>query len=346
MTATPARADTPPELLPAVPTSPVDTAGRPRVGVYAGALDEVRWGYPTGFWHGQVRRALGRRRWFQAGFTDGDALTVARLSDDGLTGGAFLWRVDLRTGRDVLSTHVPGLPLANVKVGPLAGVGTDAFARLPHARVRLHRAEDGQPWRLEAFTPGHALEVSLDPAGGPVPLVLIGEAGPIDGIYAQRFVGLEVAGRLRLRSESAPLGANALGWLEYANGFYPKPLAWVTATISAPDFHVVLSDLEGIGGPSESAAWRGSLPRALGLARFSDWGGDGGLEVPREIAAPSELEADGPLRFEPRAIREVATGIGPSASRWRVAAGWFSGRVAGRPLDRMPGLIDVRTLGR
>jgi hypothetical protein len=333
-------------LLPAVPTSPVDGEGHPLVGVYAGALDEVRWGYPTGFWHGQVRRALGRRRWFQAGFTDGDALTVARLSDDGLTGGAFLWRVDLRTGRDLLATHVPGLPLANVKVGPIAGVGTDAFARLPHARVRLHRADADAPWRLDAFTPGHSLEASLDPAGGPIPMVLIGQAGPIDGIYAQRFVGLRVSGRVRLRSDMADLGANALGWLEYANGFYPKPIAWVTATMTAPGLHVVLSDLEGIGGPSESAAWHGELPRALGRARFSDWGGSGGLEVPTEIAPPSELEAGGPLRFEPRAVREVATGIGPSAARWRVAAGWFSGRVAGRVLDRVPGLIDVRTLGR
>jgi len=322
----------------------VDGDGRPIVGVYVGALDEVRWGYPSGFWHGQVRRALGRRRWFQAAFTDGPHLTVARISDDGLGGGAFVWRANLDDGREALNCHIPGLPLANVQVGPIAGTGCDAYARLPHARLRLHRAAAAEPWRLEAFLPGAAMEIALNPERAPTPLVMIGEAGPIDGIYAQRFVGLEASGHVRLRSEKKDI--KGIGWLEYANGFFPRPFAWATATISSPGFHIVLSDLDGVGGPTESAVWRETLPQAIGRARFDGWQGGPGEETPRTIHPPTELSDDGqPLTFEPRAVRELATGLGPSAVRWRFAAGWFSGQIGDKVLDRVPGLVEIRVLG-
>lgn len=333
--------------LPAVPPTPVDPAGHPLVGTYAGALDEVRWGYPTGFLRGQVRRALGRRRWFQATFIDGTNLTVSRISDDGLTGGAFVWRVDLHTGREAIHAHIPGLPLANVRVGPIAGVGTDAFARLPHARMRLRRPTESSPWHLEAFLPGSAIEVSLDAAHAPTPVVIIGEAGPIDGIYAQRYVGLQTLGHVRIGNDTKHIAADARGWLEYANGFYPKPFAWTTATFSHGDMHAVLSDIDGIGGPTDSAFWQGPTPRALSRTRFEAWSDFAGQPVPRRIMLPSEI-SDGRsgLSFEPRALKELSTGLGPSSMRWRYIAGRFSGVIAGATIADVPGLLEVRTLGR
>ncbi len=335
----------PDALLPAVPPSPVDAAGHPRVGVYAGALDEVRWGYPTGFLHGQVRRALGRRRWFQAGVMAGRRLVLVRISDDGLSGGAFVWSADLHDGRESLHVHIPGLPLANMRVGPMAGVGTDAFARLPHARVRLRRPDEASPWQLEAFVPGAAVALSLDASAAPTPVVIIGEAGPIDGIYSQRFVGLTTRGTLRLGSETTTLDADRRGWLEYANGFFPRPFAWSTATLSGPAFHAVLSDIDGIGGPTDSAWWTDTGPRAIGRSRFEAWSDFRGVPVPRRVVLPPELGA-GRLAFEPRVVRDLATGFGPSALRWRFAAGRFTGEIEGLPPEGIDGLLEVRALGQ
>ena len=179
------------------PEGPVAPDGSINRGRFAGALDEVRWGYPSGWLHGQVRRALGRKRWFQAGVFAGDLVVIVRLIDHGLAGSGLVWVAELDTGRTLLEHRVPGIPLANLAVGPFAGRGTDAHASLPLMRIRLYREPSSRAWELTAHMPGSAVSIGLDTHRAPTPVMFVGEPSPGNGVLIQRFVGL-FGGRCRV----------------------------------------------------------------------------------------------------------------------------------------------------
>ncbi len=331
------------------PDGPVGPAGEIRVGRYAGALDEVRWGYPTGWLHGQVRRALGRKRWFQAGVFTGDMVVVIRLVDHGLSGSGLVWVADLTTGRTLLEHRIPGIPLANLAVGPLAGRGAEAHVTLPLARIRLAREATSTAWELTAHVPGHAVSIGLDTRGAPTPMLLVGEPSPGNGVLMQRFVGLEARGTVRFRSEVKSLetaGVPAVGFLEYGNGFFPRPLMWSTALVvggRGPDAAPwsFVSDLPTFGDEGESAIWEGGVPRALGAAQLE--ASDG--REPWQIATADRALG---LRFQPRAVSSEVGGSGSTAMRHALVAGRFEGDIRTatgvRHIDA-PGLCEARSFG-
>lgn len=327
-----------------VPEGPVAAGGSIRVGRYAGALDEVRWGYPTGWLHGQVRRALGRKRWFQAAVFTRDLIVVVRLIDHGLAGSGLIWVADPGTGRTLLEHRLPGIPLANLAVGPLAGRGTDAHVTLPHARIRLFREASASAWELTAHVPGHALSIGLDTRRAPTPVMFVGEPVPGDGVLMQRFVGLEVRGTVRFRSEVKSLeapGQDAQGYLEYGNGFFPRPLMWSSALLAggAGTPWAFVSDLPVFGRDGESALWEGATPRALGMSALS------GSATSREPWRITTAAGRVSLWFQPRAICTETFGAGPAAMRHALVAGRFEGtvRTEGGPREiDAPGMCEAR----
>lgn len=346
-----------PELEP-VPQGPVGPAGEIRTGRYAGALDEVRWGYPEGWLRGQVKRALGRKRWFQAAVFTRDLIVVVRVVDQGLAGSGLVWVADPGTGRTLFEHRLPGIPLANLAVGPLAGRGTDAHVTLPHARIRLFREASASAWELSAHVPGHAISIGLDTRRAPIPVMFVGEPNPGDGVLMQRFVGLEVRGTVRLRSEVKSLeapGQDAQGYLEYGNGFFPRPLMWSSALLvgAADSPWAFVSDLPVFGRDGESALWDApmpegpavlgrplpSLPRALGAAALS--GSAESREPWRVTTAAGRVS----LWFQPRAICTERFGAGPTSMHHALVAGRFEGTVetaAGPRAIDAPGLCEAR----
>jgi len=346
-----------PELDP-VPEGPVAPGGMIRVGRYAGALDEVRWGYPQGWLKGQVKRALGRKRWFQAAVFTRDLVVVVRLVDHGLAGSGLVWVADPQTGRTLLEHRLPGVPLANLAVGPLAGRGTDAHVTLPHARIRLFREASASAWELTAHVPGHAVSVGLDTRRAPTPVMSVGEPNPGNPVLIQRFVGLEVRGTVRFRSEVRSLeapGQDAQGYLEYGNGFFPRPLMWSTALLvgGAQAPWAFVSDLPVFGPDGESALWDtprperaaepgaplASMPRALGAAALS------GSAESREPWRVTTAGGRVGLWFQPRAICTERFGAGPTAMHHALVAGRFEGTIetaAGPRTIDAPGLCEAR----
>lgn len=323
--------------FPAVPPRPTRDDGRALVGVYAGALDEVRWGYPSGWLWGQVRRALTRKRWFQASFTSGDLGVVARIADLGLAGVAEVWVADLKSGQTWAELSLPGIPLANLKVGPMAGVGTDALAALPQNRVRLRRNEGESAWELLVNAPALTIEAKLEAAGAPTPVTIIGESSPGDGVLAQRLVGLTVSGRVRVRSESRTLESEA-GALEYVNGFFPHRLQWSSAQLLGHPA-AYMSDLPCLGGPSENVAWARMEPAALGGATLAL------ADVERPGRGPWAIHSDDgrvKLAFTPRAARAMTRGFGPLASTHAWVFGRFEGACDGAVVSGAPGLCEAR----
>ena len=83
-----------------------------RVGAYAGQIHEVRWGYYKGWPHGQVRRAIVRKRWFQVVLHAGVETLVLRIQDNGTLG----------TGRALLLNRAALiLPRQGTTLADLAG---------------------------------------------------------------------------------------------------------------------------------------------------------------------------------------------------------------------------------
>lgn len=287
--------------LPTLPAGPVRPDGHLALGRFAGAYDEVRWGYPTGWLDGQVKRALGRKRWFQVTVLSAERVIVVRLLDQGLVGSGFVWAADMRTGRTELETVLPGVPLANIAVGPVAGRGAHAYLTLPTAKIILRRYDQANDWTLNVQLPGHAISLSLDTHKAPPPLTsidLLREGSPLPeptrGVLIQRHVGLGVRGTIRFRSEVQSLeGASAT--LEYGNGFVFGPgdgpdteLAWSSAIVSpsAANPCLVVSDL----GEGAAVVWR------KGVAHRSDTLEDDQEDDPGKVDELVEL--GGPIRLQ------------------------------------------------
>lgn len=371
--------------LSTVPDAPVAPDGNLRIGAYRGALDEVRWGYPTGWLDGQVKRALGRKRWFSAGVFSQDRVIIVRILDQGLVGSGLIWVADLKTGKTELEHRFFGVPLANLAVGPVAGRGAHAFIALPTARLFIRRDPSASAWSIEAQLPGHALSMTLDTRSAPSPLTVIGEfrghssvPAPSRGLLISRHVGLEARGTIRFRSEIQSIPNEARGFLEYGNGFFVSPdanevpaeheVAWSSALVSEVRTRpledtvpvvpfvrpwALASDLATFGDSGESAIWSHGDVRPVGPVTLS---GDPSDRRPWSMTSSSgELD----LTFQPRCVSIEETRppallnrVRPAANaismRHALIAGHFEGRLQtpDGPVDIMAvGLCEARSFG-
>lgn len=262
------------EHLPTLPERIADPEGRLELGRFTGAADEVRWGYPTGWLDGQRLRALGRKRWFQLSALSAERIVIVRILDQGLVGSGFVWVADPRTGRTELEQRLPGVPLANLAVGPVAGRGAHAFVSLPTAKIVVRRDGESSAWALNVQLPGHALSLTFDTRSAPSPLTSIDALRPDSsapeatrGVLVQRHIGLEVRGTVRFRSEVMPLERGVVGAVEYGNGFVLTPDEPVQDVVN------VSNDKDDFG----RAAWSSALIAPVGLP---------GVEHPALPAAP------------------------------------------------------------
>jgi len=243
---------------------------RGRVGHFAGVLDEVRWGYYRGWLHGQVRRALVRKRWFEVlVHTDTHALLV-HLQDDGLTGHGRVAVVDLQDGARLAWGRDEGAPLRTMVVGFMAAEGTEAFLHAPTLDIALPRREGATAWHLRIDGAGVHADLTLDTAGAPVPTLVVGEAPPPlahrPGL-TQHHPTLAVDGTLVAGGRPVSLrGASA--HVTYTNAFLPPQVSCrrMVADGVAEDgtpVALVLSDGDLHGTTCESTLWWDGQPLRL-----------------------------------------------------------------------------------
>ncbi len=329
--------------LPTVPSCPLDGAGQPLVGLYAGALDSVRWGYPRGWAVGQVERALTRKRWFRVTVSDGDLLVVMRLTDLGYSGHGWITAVDLATGKTLFDRGGIGMPLSTLVVGPMAGAGADAFLKLGLRGLRLRRSKTDGIFRLKARWPKLKVDLRLDADGAAPSVAAIGETGPKRAAYAQRTSLLPVAGAVQVGKRRLRVGANARGCIEYVNGFFPRAGSWRTALIcgESVDDRLVgayLTDTTFFGTQAQDVAWEPT--RAIPLAGHATIN----VKAPDD---PWEIRdgAGSALFFAPRAGREHAIRTGVVRVRTYHQFGRFIGTLklpdgSSVPVDGVPGLCS------
>ncbi len=216
-----------PEPLPPAPDKAYDPdTYLGRVGAYAGQIHEVRWGYYKGWPHGQVRRAIVRKRWFQvvlhAGAPSRETL-VLRIQDNDTLGTGRALLLNRATGA-VLALDQQAAPLRKLVVGPDAGEGTKAFLRDGGAEMSLTREKGASAWTLALRWDSLTADLTLESAGAPTPSIVIGAArAPLAHRPAltQRAPLLKVTGSATVDGRALPLGGT-LAEVTYYNAFLPK----------------------------------------------------------------------------------------------------------------------------
>lgn len=210
--------------LPPAPDKAYDpTTFRGRVGAYAGQIHEVRWGYYKGWPHGQVRRAIVRKRWFQVVLHAGVETLVLRIQDNGTLGTGRALLLNRETGA-VLALAQQAAPLRKLVVGPDAGEGTKAFLRAGEADVKLTREKGASAWTLGLRWAALQADLTLESAGAPTPSIVIGAArAPLAHRPAltQRAPLLKVTGSATVDGRALALGGT-FGEVTYYNAFLPK----------------------------------------------------------------------------------------------------------------------------
>lgn len=213
-----------PQPLPPAPDKAYDpTTFLGRVGAYAGQIHEVRWGYYKGWPHGQVRRAIVRKRWFQVVLHAGADTLVVRIQDNGTLGTGRALLLNRETGA-VLALSQQAAPLRKLVVGPDAGEGTKAFLRAGEADVHLTREKGASAWTLGLRWGALLADLTLDSVGAPTPSIVIGAARPPLAhrpALTQRAPLLKVTGTARLGGRALSLG-DTLAEVTYYNAFLPK----------------------------------------------------------------------------------------------------------------------------
>jgi hypothetical protein len=193
------------------------------VGAYTGQLHEVRWGYYRGWLHGQVRRALVRKRWFQVVVHTAGQLWLVRIQDNGTLGTGRIVGLDRAKGRVIASLMGHGAPLRTLVTGFMAGEGTDSFLTAGRADVRLTRPVGGTSWTLRATWEGITLDWELDTRHAPPCSLVVGEAAPPlahrPGL-TQQAVGLAVRGTTHVNGAAQSMDG-AWGQVTYTNAFLP-----------------------------------------------------------------------------------------------------------------------------
>lgn len=298
-----------PQPLPPAPDKAYDpTTFLGRVGAYAGQIHEVRWGYYKGWPHGQVRRAIVRKRWFQVVLHAGADTLVVRIQDNGTLGTGRALLLNRETGA-VLALSQQAAPLRKLVVGPDAGEGTKAFLRAGEADVHLTREKGASAWTLGLRWGALLADLTLDSVGAPTPSIVIGAARPPLAhrpALTQRAPLLKVTGTARAGGRALSLG-DTLAEVTYYNAFLPKLTRGR-----------VLSAQGRVGGrPAALACTRGELhgeqqeatlfvdgqPHALGSLQLLDDGrvlGDGLALAftPRAVHSADERRMGGRIHHQ------------------------------------------------
>lgn len=318
-----------PTPLPELPTAPeraFDESYAANSGRYQGQLHEVRWGYYRGWLHGQARRALVRKRWFQVVLHSETTAFVIRVQDDGLDGYARVFALDRRFGGHLFTRVGKGAPLRTMVTGFMAGEGTDAFWRGPGAFITLKRAVGASAWQLDGDWHGLAFNLTLDAAGAPPTALTIGaHAAP----YAhrpgltQRSPLLAVTGEAWHAGERVDL-RGAVAEVTYANAFLaPTTRAEIVSGAGAladgRRVALALSTGDLHGSQPEATLWLGNRTYALPTC-----------DVARTESGTFSWRGDAlDLRFTTLAahVESVCKGLGRVPQQLRWAVGDLNGRL-------------------
>lgn len=328
-----------------VPAQLVTKKGQPRVGTYAGGVSQVLLSTGDTPALDRLAKLFTQKRWQFVTLSTGDLLFSAALVDAGILGKVFVSLADLKTGETLVDESFMAASKLNLSVNDRPGKGASAFYRGTGGVFELSRPEAGTKYQLQVEVQGLKIRASLDTAGGPQPLSVVGQAVPTGPVFTQKTNLLRAQGSLRL-GESTYALQDALAGLDFTSGFLPRITEWRWAFAlgrlgDGTPLGLNLAEGNNLGGQLENALWIGNRLFGLGPVEFDYISTHYG--VPWKITAP---DGSVDLEFQPRAIHREEQQLVVAESRFAQLSGLYRGTLrhprTGETLtlEAVPGLAE------
>lgn len=314
--------------LPAAPPRLVDDNGEPAFGLYAGSVDDARFGLlrtPPSL----IDRRLVEKRWHYALVITEEIMLSFAIVDAGYLGSGICAVFD-RGARRLLVDSNPVVPPLFADVNEEPADGHRSSIAGPMVRGRIERS--GRRALLSADWANAKIELALDMRKAPTPMTAIaraGEGGRFD--FTQKTVLVPVEGEIV--AGNARFGVqDAVAALDYTHGMLPRETAWRWALGMAKEARVAFNFSEGfLQGQGENVVWIDGAPRAAGPVEFEAGGPEG----------PWKIHGDGvELTFQPEGARAQDIDLKLISSKYVQPYGVFSGRVLGVAVEGAPGVTE------
>jgi hypothetical protein len=323
--------------LPAAPARLVGADGRPRFGLYAGALEDSSF---SGLKDapGALQRRLVEKKWQYVFLATPEMMLALAVIDCGYLSSGICAVFD-RGSRRLLVNDNPVLPPICAQVGAAAGDGMSARLLGPAIRARIQRA--GGRISVQAAWAHADVDLLMDANRAPPPLTAIAEVGaPGRFDFTQKTVLVPVEGEVRAGNIRFPVQGQFAG-LDYTHGFLARETAWRWAFAGgrAGTRLLAFNFSDGfLGGEGENVVWVDGEPQGVGAVRFTFDPGtpDGPWRV---------QSADGrvDLSFQPEGYRAQTIDLKLILSRYLQPFGTFSGILNGIAVDALPGVAEDHT---
>src|SRR2546428_3786296 len=324
--------------LPPTPMRAGDERGTPRFGAFSGELADASLTSLAGPWRrGRLYRLMHGKSW-RWGMAGNDRVLVAfALVDASYAANAFVFAVDLAARRVLADRTALGTPLG-VHVGDAPNEGTAARFAGGGMRMSLTRPRGEASYRVAIAARGLEVDLALESAGAPSPLVLVAPVPHGAVNVTQKSACLAARGSIAVDGRRYEL-ANGHGGFDYTNGLIARHTAWRWAFATGQDvegrpfaLNLVAGFNEG-GTASENVVWSAGAIALVPAVRFAIGAG----------APPDEwriASADGrvDLAFQPVHAHREDRDLVVARSRFLQAAGTFSGSLCGVRVSGVPGV--------
>jgi len=318
-----AQAKTEPANLPPAPPSPVDAAGQPAFGAYAGECGDLSFArLERPYARGPLWRMFHAKRWHFASISGPRLVTAFCVVDVGYAANAFIYLFDREAKRMLADRSFMGLPGLMAKVSLRAGTGARTSWSGGGARLVLERG--GASWHVQARGPG-GLEIEAILGDPPAPTLCA--IARIEGGVANvthKSACLPVQGTVRLGDRRWDLDGHT-GAIDHTYGLLARDTTW--RWVSAARADLGLNLVQGFNGPVENVVWHDGRIHPVGAAenrlrRTRPRSGPG-------ASAATMLPSISP--FRPEGERRQDKDLIIARSRYVQPVGVFSGTI------RLPG---------
>lgn len=306
------------------PPEAVADDGRPRLGVYRGALAKIaldRAATP-------FQRRWRRKFWQYAAVVSPEVVAAAAVVDLGYVGMAFALAWD-RT-RKIWFEREALVPLASgIRCAGEPPESTFSYQGRA-GRIAMANTPDERTIEVRFTTPAGELEMDVEmaPSGeGTEALSVVGALAPGRPNVTIKEAGVALGGRIKMGDREVQLEPeSAFGLLDWTQGIPPTDVTWnwaMAAGRTADGRTVGFNLCVGFTDPehSENGVWLDGQVHRIRSVSFT---------IPKEEGAPWRIVgAQGALdlTFHPEAQRHANTNLLIAVSRYRQPVGRYEGTV-------------------
>jgi hypothetical protein len=315
------------------PDAPIDSAGQPLHGRFAGRCTQIDWRrLPPALRRTAWWRRFHHKRWQYVGIAAKSCFIGCAIVDVGWTSAAFAYLFDRRQRKVVGGLSRDGLPGLTASLAAVPQPGSASRFAWQGATLRFEALDAGGYALKVASRDDFSIDVTLAESAGE----WLFATGPVEGgawHATHKSPAMAVRGHARAGGQVYSLDG-AWASLDHSNGLLARDTCWRWASAHGPGIGFNLQ--AGYFGENENALWLDGRLVALGAAHFEF--------DPANTLGPWRIHtADGllDLIFTPEGERREDRNLIVAASRYVQPVGTFAGRVRTSPDAAWHEVVDL-----